>query len=1374
MSLKIGFPIVHEDGKCDAVWIETTRRGPNPFRVKWNGKELRTQSPFGDSAQLNKTIEKVLNYQSISFTCDHQSLVSGDGRDGYFVEKITGTSYGLALYIAIHYIIPSASDDLCILLTGGVEPTSRHPQPLGEKTIKELEIKEKYADENGYGLVLLQQDYKCLHPKKRGKVLPGSFNELKEHLSNRKEDGSGFTYILPVSSLGEWEGRSGEDWLDILAGQVFDLERLVPDRSPSTDNDEEFEETTDTPNNETNTTGTVSAISGTIGKLYEAALPTKLEYSRAFSKENDSLCRKNLFPEGILATALTQQDRLFYNRRDFYDGKKFDFPHILIGGPTGCGKTFLAEAIILNSILEHRQGVVIYVAPTRSLVYERHEELVKRFCIPGFIEGEDIVRSTGEFWEHDAKIRKGNFQIALLVYEKANLFLEANFDLLRKVELVVIDELHMLTNETRGGVVDMLLAKLIRQHGRRKREDEIPLRIVAISTEELIRDEKIKKVFTKYGPNKVNIDPVVVSTTQRPVPVQHHVVIYGYDSKHLKASAPATNITVPIVKFSNEDDRNLGHKLEDIQHKFRDQQNKLKTLAISTPDQEETALVELIRCYSKKEYKKLLVACPSVQGLTKLAQTIKNKRSDQEKTNKELEKLVYSGLVTREEGKELLTLARRCIFVHHAQLPLKIREWVETHFKKNEDNPSSISEILFTTETLFYGVNLPADCVILTDLQWTREDVETGIIEKKPLTPNEYHNVLGRAGRPGYNYGETIPVAVVCFSTKDFDVHHDVGDKILKYYENNSPKDFSSVLLRSDIRNAEREIIEKLDDVTYPTFRSVMDALRHLGVSKTGEDKKSVSLTKMVNDLFNDTIFFGVLEQRELDKEVAKKLIQRVLEVAVDYSGENFSLVKRTSPNEYRITPQAEALIDTGTNWRDISPMLGWLKKLDELKGAVLTLPVELLVPAFISSHKLWTQAKQFCKEDKQSTREPSPEKVADNEDKVKRLLLAELKELPGINSHQETAEAIEKRLSEYVAKLDLSTPVSDYKKAIFYRLVTAFLKWLRGVELEEIQELSVMTDDQSDKQRFQNRYAEKASWLSVMCLRFFADSSLQSRHTKELPQFSLRLRYGISSEGLPFSENISAKKDYLNRVQIQELVDNQITAATLIKGSSPISKITENEQLSPELRDKAETIVGRVFWFYQKQVAELKGEISNELETQWNEFEKLFRRFVGKGQRDKKTGGIRATESEHIESLRSIMVEVLKMRGKLQVSLAKDNLSIKVGDDKLLFIILAPSDSPKTKVGDRDYPMIIRLPWGNDKSPLTPYMELTACGGMVLAVLLGREFLTPKQFMNRMKKRTGTKILSIKDIVEEFDADMSDLPGTLREALLKFNEPGI
>lgn len=793
--------------------------------------------------------------------------------------------------------------------------------------------------------------------KSRKTLLSSTFTTLQEDIKKIKEEhtgGEGFAYILPVDGFGKWD-KDKTYWLDILAGQIFGLKPLVvTDGSPSTDNDEEFEEATDTPNNETNATGTVSAIPGTIGKLYEAALPNESEYLKAFLEKNANLCCKNLFQDGILATALTQKekDRLFYNRRDSYDGKEFDFPHILIGGPTGCGKTFLAEAIILNSILESPHGVAIYVAPTRSLVYERYDELVKRFCIPGFIEEEDIVRSTGEIWEHDAKIRKGNFKIALLVYEKANLFLEANFDLLRKVELVVIDELHMLTNEERGGVVDMLLAKLIRQHGKRKREDETPLRIVAISTEELIRDEKIKKVFTKYGPNKVNIDPVVVSTTQRPVPVQHHVVIYGYDSKRSKASPFATNTTISIVEFSNEDDRHLGsEKLKNIELKFREQQNKLKTLAISTPVQDDIALVELIIYYSKK-YKKLLVACPSVQGLTKLAQTIKKKRSDQVATNEELERLVYNGSVTREEGEKLLKLAKRRIFVHHAQLPLKIREWVETHFKKNEDNPSSTSEILFTTETLFYGVNLPADCVILTDLQWPREDVETGIIEKKPLTPNEYHNVLGRAGRPEYDYGKTKAVAVVCFSTKDFDVRSDV-ENILRYYKKNPPKDFSSVLLESDIRKAEREIIENLNDVTYPTFRSVMDALRHLGVSKTGEDKKSVSLTKMVNDLFKDTIFFGVLEQRELDKEGAKKLIQRVLEVAVAYGGKNFSLVKSSSLDEYRITPQAEALIDTGTQWRDISPMLGWLKKLDELKGAVHTLPVELLVPAFISSHKL-------------------------------------------------------------------------------------------------------------------------------------------------------------------------------------------------------------------------------------------------------------------------------------------------------------------------------------------------------------------------------------------------------------------------------------
>jgi hypothetical protein len=134
MSLKIGFPIVHKDGKCDAVWIATARRsrGEKTF-VKWNNKTLNPDKPFDGNPTGNNIIKQILSHQSIIFTCEAVSPVSKDG--SYSVE-IKGDSFGLALSIASHYEIPSVqSPDFEILLTGKVE--NNNPQPLKDANASE-------------------------------------------------------------------------------------------------------------------------------------------------------------------------------------------------------------------------------------------------------------------------------------------------------------------------------------------------------------------------------------------------------------------------------------------------------------------------------------------------------------------------------------------------------------------------------------------------------------------------------------------------------------------------------------------------------------------------------------------------------------------------------------------------------------------------------------------------------------------------------------------------------------------------------------------------------------------------------------------------------------------------------------------------------------------------------------------------------------------------------------------------------------------------------------------------------------------------------------------------------------------------------------
>ncbi|OVE83314.1 DEAD/DEAH box helicase [Natronolimnobius baerhuensis] len=77
---------------------------------------------------------------------------------------------------------------------------------------------------------------------------------------------------------------------------------------------------------------------------------------------------------------------------------------------------------------------------------------------------------------------------------------------------------------------------------------------------------------------------------------------------------------------------------------------------------------------------------------------------------------------------------------HHAGLSKNDRDLVEEWFKEG------IVELLFSTSTLAWGVNLPARCVVIRDTKL--HDPLEGEVDMSPL---DVLQMLGRAGRPGYD-----------------------------------------------------------------------------------------------------------------------------------------------------------------------------------------------------------------------------------------------------------------------------------------------------------------------------------------------------------------------------------------------------------------------------------------------------------------------------------------------------------------------------------------------------------------------------------------------------------------------------------------------
>lgn len=77
---------------------------------------------------------------------------------------------------------------------------------------------------------------------------------------------------------------------------------------------------------------------------------------------------------------------------------------------------------------------------------------------------------------------------------------------------------------------------------------------------------------------------------------------------------------------------------------------------------------------------------------------------------------------------------------HHAGLAKEDRDRVEQWFKEGK------IQLLFSTSTLAWGVNLPARCVVIRDTK--HHDPLEGEVDISPL---DVLQMLGRAGRPGYD-----------------------------------------------------------------------------------------------------------------------------------------------------------------------------------------------------------------------------------------------------------------------------------------------------------------------------------------------------------------------------------------------------------------------------------------------------------------------------------------------------------------------------------------------------------------------------------------------------------------------------------------------
>ncbi|MEM2550307.1 MAG: DEAD/DEAH box helicase [Nitrososphaerota archaeon] len=210
--------------------------------------------------------------------------------------------------------------------------------------------------------------------------------------------------------------------------------------------------------------------------------------------------------------------------------------NLLIGTETGTGKTLMAEMAIWKTLQGKNNTRALYIAPLKAITIQKEEDW-KKFAERGFpfykITGDEetidenkinkarIIITTGEKW--DSLTRKPQ-----------------RFPFTKEIDLVIIDEIHIIDDEIRGPTTEVLLARLKRT---------IPnARLIGLSATMRNIDLLAKWLNAEYYKN----------SEYRPVPLYTTFVTYPDTSYYNIAETVKDKLVLDSVKMLLDDTTETG------------------------------------------------------------------------------------------------------------------------------------------------------------------------------------------------------------------------------------------------------------------------------------------------------------------------------------------------------------------------------------------------------------------------------------------------------------------------------------------------------------------------------------------------------------------------------------------------------------------------------------------------------------------------------------------------------------------------------------------------------------------------------------------------------------------------------------------------
>ena len=390
---------------------------------------------------------------------------------------------------------------------------------------------------------------------------------------------------------------------------------------------------------------------------------------------------------------------------------------VLVAAPTGSGKTIVGEFAVHLALESGRK--CFYTTPIKALSNQKFNDLAKRYGAEnvGLLTGDNSIN--------------GEAPVVVMTTEVLRNMLYAGSRTLTSLGFVVMDEVHYLADRMRGAVWEEVIIHLPES-----------VAVASLSATVSNAEEFGEWLGTVRG------ETTTIVEERRPVPLYQHVVVgrrmydlFADEGGTDPAENPEPKVNPELTRVARDDWARSRIKDRRPARGGKRPQSSGTNRRLWTPSRAEVVeqldraglLPAIVFIFSRVGCDAAVQQCLNANlRLTSPSEREVIHRFVEEKCarlpDEDLHALGYH---------EFLDGLTRGIASHHAGMLPTFKECVEELFLRG------LCRVVFATETLALGINMPARSVVIEKLsKWNGET-------HADITPGEYTQLTGRAGRRG-------------------------------------------------------------------------------------------------------------------------------------------------------------------------------------------------------------------------------------------------------------------------------------------------------------------------------------------------------------------------------------------------------------------------------------------------------------------------------------------------------------------------------------------------------------------------------------------------------------------------------------------------